>query len=199
MALLNCFDCKKEISITAISCPECGFELANYFKTNLSNKTIGVPLSPILYWENWHLGYFMKRIGKPTNKAWVNKGDPIYVFGDRFCILSPISGRLVNYNKKTSRSYDIKYFLECKEFIEIQPLINSDLHEEIVYSKMRDYLIDLDNQLALKRTFWIRFEEACFGKQSYPLYTIDCKRKFNSKEALFDTINDLDNVKCITF
>ncbi|MDA3779012.1 MAG: zinc ribbon domain-containing protein [Bacteroidales bacterium] len=54
MALINCPECKKEVSDSALSCPHCGFELSNKKEKTEINQ-VKKPKKKDLAWTTWLL------------------------------------------------------------------------------------------------------------------------------------------------
>lgn len=137
MPLMRCPErgCENQVSTSAESCPRCGFHIQNYFQTSLDESSVGIPLDPVGYWNNWHFWYLWGCPGtgpdlEYTNNAWIDRGDLLFNLGS-MQIFSPFSGLGVN---NCSR-FDVRQVggnYSSGNFFELR-ILRGTFHEDIGY------------------------------------------------------------------
>lgn len=160
-------------------------------------ETIGIPLAPIMYWNNFHFWYWWGRPSRDpitfTERNWVERGETIITLKD-MKITSPFSGQVVSQQSRSYDDIDVSEHYICGPCFEMK--IQRGMYTEnigYIYQDVLEYIlreVERTGPGTLSGLFNSGFKKI-FGDH------LDPKKRFDSHEDFLAKARDLLNVRAI--
>lgn len=160
-------------------------------------ETVGIPLAPIMYWNNFHFWYWW---GRPddgeiafTNKSWVERGETIMTLRD-MKIPSPFSGHVVKVQSSSMDDIRVSKHYTCGPCFVLK-IQKGMCAENIgsIYKDMHDFILKEADRYGPGTVGGAinRFTSKIFGNH------LDPKNRFDSHEEFLEKARDLLNIKAV--